>query len=241
MAGFIDEAPTSAGELWDHLTSRNESLEPRDLAIALAVAVLVRWAPLTRRAVSYVVTLVHELGHMGATRLTGGSIDSIRLERDGSGLTMSRHTGPFARFVTLASGYPAPGLVAVVAAAAVGAGWARATAAVAAVVLLAAATQARSVLAAAVFAASIAALGAGAVWVEPSALAIALTGLAITLAFGGVTDSLGLFRVRRSGIRHDDASTLARLTRIPASVWVLCFVVVSLTELAAGAWLLVRP
>jgi hypothetical protein len=241
VAGILDDAPTSAGELWDHLGQRNDPLEPRELAVALGIAVALRWAPFTRRAVKYVVTLVHEVGHMAATLLTGGSIDAVRLAGDGSGVTTSRHAGSLQRFVTLGSGYPAPGLVAVLGAAAVGAGWARATAVAAIVGLLAAATQARSLLAVAVFVGSVAGLAAGVVRLDEGALAAALTVAAIALAFGGVADSVGLFRVRGAGVRHDDASALAGLTHVPATLWILVFVAVSLAELAAGAWLLVRP
>lgn len=80
------------------------------LALAAALAlVLVPW--LWRRC-RHVVTIAHEGAHALVAVLTGRKLSGVRLHRDTSGLTTSRgrNSGP-GMVLTVAAGYPGPGLV----------------------------------------------------------------------------------------------------------------------------------
>jgi membrane-associated HD superfamily phosphohydrolase len=59
------------------------------------------------------------------------------------------------------------------------------------------------------------------------------------LLLGAVRPVAELRRTRRRRPGSSDADVLARLTRVPASVWVGVFGAVNLGALAAGGWLLI--
>jgi hypothetical protein len=60
------------------------------------------------------------------------------------------------------------------------------------------------------------------------------------LLLGGVRPILELRSKRRRGRAPDsDADQLARLTRIPGSLWVVLFLLISLAALASGGYLLI--
>jgi hypothetical protein len=60
------------------------------------------------------------------------------------------------------------------------------------------------------------------------------------LLLGGVRPVGELWRQRRLNAgRNSDAAQLARLTRVPTSVWVAFFALATLGALGAGGWLLV--
>jgi hypothetical protein len=72
-----------------------------------------------------------------------------------------------------------------------------------------------------------------------SAFAYAVTWFLLLAAPRPVVE-LQALRWRR-GARSSDADQLARLTGVPALVWVAVFLVVSAGTLALGAWLLLEP
>jgi hypothetical protein len=93
-------------------------------AVGVAVVVALAFAPL-RRAASSVVTLAHELGHAAVALAVGGKVTrvSVRLDASGETLTLVGGKAPNLRLALFAlAGYPAPGVVGIVAA------WAASTA-----------------------------------------------------------------------------------------------------------------
>ena len=175
--------------------------------------------------------------HGFAALLSGRKLHGIRLHSDTSGLTVSagRTTGP-GMILTAAAGYVGPGLLGLGAAAllaqnrAVGLLWAL-------LILLALLLiQVRnwfglwSILfsAAVVFGVSW--------WLAPqvqSAFAYVLTWFLLLAAPRPVLELQALRR--RTGARSSDADQLARLTHVPAVVWVGFFLVVTMGVLGLGA------
>ena len=201
----------------------------------LAVAVDRVW-----RIARNVVTIVHEGGHALAAVLTGRRLRGIRLHSDTSGLTMSvgKPTGP-GMVATTAAGYLSPSLVGLLGVGLLAAEQVTVMLWAAAVVLLAMLVMVRN----AYGVLSLLLTGATVVVVSlyASADVQAAFGHAGTwfLLLGAVRPVGELWRERR---RHrtgsTDADQLARLTRIPAAVWVGLFGLATLAALAAGAWLL---
>lgn len=207
------------------------------LALAL-VAVLV--APLWR-LLRPAVTIVHELGHAVTGILAGRRFTGFVVSADMSGhaITVGRPRGP-GRVISAWSGYPAPALLGAVliqVALAGAAGTALAVALAALLVSLAA------LLVSLVFTRSVhtvlAVLGSaavvGAVWWWGSPAIVAL----VTLAVGAFL-LMGAWRhvlvVASSGGRGDDPAQLARLTPLPAAVWIGSYLLVlAACTLWAGA------
>ncbi len=184
-----------------------------------------------------VITIAHEGGHALVSLLSGRRLEGIRLHADTSGVTYSRgrRTGPGAVF-TAAAGYVTPPLL--------GAGSALLLASrhVTAMLWLA------LVLLAATFFAVRNAYGVFAVLVTAGAVfTVSWLGSATVqsvfayacswfLLLGGVRP---VFELRGRRRRGSDADQLARLTRVPAGVWVFGFGVIALASLALGARIMV--
>lgn len=228
-------------EVWRRALTSQSSPPGWVVAATALLAVFLVWAPGAWPLTRHVVTMAHEAAHGFAALMTGRRLHGIRLHSDTSGLTVSagRATGA-GMILTTAAGYVGPGLLGLAAAAmlahhrAVGLLWALLV--LLALILI----QVRnwfglwSVLlsAAVVFAVSW--------WLQPqvqSAFAYALTWFLLLAAPRPV---LELQAHRRSiGATSSDADQLARLTRVPAVVWVGLFLVVTVGSLAQGArWML---
>ncbi|MGW5572306.1 M50 family metallopeptidase [Nocardia thailandica] len=236
--------PGSVSALFDRLTEA-QTAPPWWLVAATAAAalVLVGYRPLwrlTRNA----VTVAHEGGHALLALLTGRRLHGITLHTDTSGLTVSsgRPTG-FGMILTAAAGYPAPALLGLGYAALLGSGhitlmlWA--TLAMLAAVLI----KVRNVyglltvlvLGGLVFAVS---------WFGSDVAQAAFAYLAAWfLLLAGVRPVIELQRTRRRerGRGDSDADQLARLTHLPALLWVLLFGTVSLAAAVAGGALILAP
>jgi hypothetical protein len=131
----------------------------RGLLIASALAIALMFVPFAS-VVTYpcnlFVTLVHESSHALAALATGGSVVSIRISPDTSGLTLTRGGS---RFITLCAGYTGATLFGAVLLVLLRKGWIRGAAAFGAIFLLVTAlrfganllTYATGVVAAAVF------------------------------------------------------------------------------------------
>ena len=224
-------------EVW-HRALTTQPAPPGPAVVLTAVlAVLLVWVPGAWGITRHVVTIAHEAAHGFAALLSGRRLHGIRLHSDTSGLTVSagRNKGP-GMILTAASGYVGPGLLGLGAAAllahhrAVGLLWAL-------LILLALLLiQVRnwfglwSILfsAAVVFGVSW--------WLPPqaqSAFAYVLTWFLLLAAPRPVVELQTLRR--RTGARTSDADQLARLTMVPAIVWVGFFLVVTVGVLALGA------
>lgn len=194
------------------------------LAVAIAAAAVLvpgLW-PRTR----HLVTIAHEAGHALAALGTGRRLAGIRLHSDTSGLTVSvGRAGGAGMVLTLLVGYLTPPALGLAAAAALAAGWVAAmlwtTLALLALMLL----QIRNLFGAALLIVSGAGVVALSSWTPPQVQDVAGQALAWILLLGGTRAAGELVGVRRRTRRGtSDADQLARLTRVPAVLWTLCFV-----------------
>jgi hypothetical protein len=227
--------------IWDRVSATAPAPTPSVLIATAAVAALLVLSPTLWRTTRHVVTIAHEGAHGIAALLTGRRLSGIRLHSDTSGLTVSagRPTG-LGMVVTCAAGYTGPGLFGLGAAALLASGHAVGLLWALLGLLALLLVQIRnwyglwSVLAttAVVF---------GATWWLPPNGQAAFASLAtwfLLLAAPRTVLELQAAR-RRRGTRDSDADQLARLTRLPALVWVGVFLVVDLGALALGVrWLL---
>jgi hypothetical protein len=224
---------------WDSVTTRVDPsaslvlLAGACALVAVAVDGVWRWS-------RSVVTIVHEAGHAVAALLTGRRLTGIRLHSDTSGLTLSvgKPSGP-GMVVTAAAGYVSPSLVGLVGVVLLAFDQVTIMLWAGTAILLAMLLMVRNLYGALLLVAT------GAVVVAVSLYATAdvqaAFGYAMTwfLLLGAVRPIVELRRSRRRrpGM-SSDADILARLTRVPATVWVGLFGVVNLGALAAGGWLL---
>jgi hypothetical protein len=224
-------------EVWHRALTTQPAPTGWVIGLTAVVAVLLVWAPGAWSVTRHVVTIAHEAAHGFAALLSGRRLNGIRLHSDTSGLTVSsgRTTG-LGMIVTAAAGYVGPGLLGLGAAAllghhrAVGLLWAL-------LILLALLLiQVRNwfglwstlISGAVVFGVSW--------WLGPqaqSAFAYVLTWFLLLAAPRPVAELQTLRR--RTGARNSDADQLARLTFLPAIVWVGFFLVVTVGVLALGA------
>jgi hypothetical protein len=207
------------------------------VALTAVLGLLLVWAPGTWPITRNVVTIAHEAAHGLVALLSGRKLHGIQLHSDTSGLTVSagRPTGP-GMIMTTAAGYVGPAVLGLAAAAlladhrAVGLLW------VLLILLALLLVQVRNwfglwsilVSAAVVFAVSW--------WLQPqaqSAFAYSLTWFLLLAAPRPVLE-LQTQR-RRAGATSSDADQLARLTKVPAIVWIGFFLAVTVGALALGA------
>jgi hypothetical protein len=203
--------------------------------VVLAVVVAALVVPPLWRATRVLVTVVHELGHGLVGVAVGRRFTGLVLRADMSGHAVT--VGP-ARGAGLVlstwAGYPAPAAVGAVALHLATAGWAGPVLGATTAVLLAALVRVRSLYTSAVVVALVLATAALWWWGGPLLRAQVLAGLGLFLLLGAWRHVGAL--LRRPG-RGSDPAVLARLTRVPAALWVLSFVVV----LAAASWWALAP
>ncbi|WP_332248755.1 M50 family metallopeptidase [Cellulomonas bogoriensis] len=228
-------------EIWERATTAQPL--PSTLVVAgtaLGALVLVT-APVLWPLTRHVATVAHEGGHGVAAVLSGRRLTGIRLHSDTSGLTLSRGRprGP-GMVVTLLAGYPAPALVGLGAAALLAHG--RAVGLLWLVLLLLGLLllQIRNLFGLwVVLVCGVATFGVS-WWAPPeaqSAVAFTVTWFLLLAAPRTVMELARSRRRDRSG--QSDADQLARVTGVPALVWLGGFAVVALGCLALGtAWLL---
>lgn len=227
-------------DLWDRATAPQPPL-PAGAGVALAVVALVlTWSPAGRRLLRHPVTLLHEAGHALVALLVGRRLAGVRLHSDTSGVTVSRGRpdGPGVVAV-LVSGYPAPAVAGLAGAVLVGqgyaAGWLWSFVLACALLLL---------LVRNVFGLWVVLVSGGAVaalsWTAPGPVLVGAAQLAAwALLLSAPRAVLGLQRARRRrGGGGSDADQLARLTGVPAVLWVGVFWLVCAACLGAGGWLL---
>jgi hypothetical protein len=229
-------------EVWRRALTTQPAPTGGFLVLTAVLALLLVWAPGAWPITRHVVTIAHEAAHGLVALLSGRRLNGIQLHSDTSGLTVSvgRTSGP-GMILTTAAGYLGPAALGLAAAAmlanhrAVGLLWALL------ILLVLLLIQVRNwfglwsvlVSAAVVFGVSW--------WLQPqvqSAFAYSLTWFLLLAAPRPV---LELATQRRgSGATLSDADQLARLTRVPALVWVGFFLVATVGALALGArWMVI--
>ena len=225
------------GQVWHRALSTQSAPTSGFVALTAVLGLLLVWAPGTWPITRNVVTIAHEAAHGLVALLSGRKLHGIQLHSDTSGLTVSagRPTGP-GMIMTTAAGYVGPAVLGLAAAAlladhrAVGLLW------VLLILLALLLVQVRNwfglwsilVSAAVVFAVSW--------WLQPqaqSAFAYSLTWFLLLAAPRPVLE-LQTQR-RRAGATSSDADQLARLTKVPAIVWIGFFLAVTVGALVLGA------
>ncbi|GAA0521092.1 membrane protein [Saccharopolyspora subtropica] len=209
-------------------------------AVALVLVLNRSTWPLLRN----VVTIAHEGGHAVVALLSGRKLNGIRLHSDTSGLTVStgRSSGP-GMVLTLLAGYPAVSLLGLGGAWLVAADLAQVMLWVAIgllVVMLLAIRNAYGVLSVLVTGGVLVAVS----WLAtPAWQALCCALFSWFLLFGGLRPIGELRRKRSRGRAPDsDADQLARLTGVPAAMWLLCWYLIGVVALLLGArWLLLMP
>ncbi|WP_372727074.1 M50 family metallopeptidase [Nocardioides sp.] len=227
--------------VWNDLVGTQPAPEFR-LVLLTGVAALVLVAvPGTWSIGRHVVTIAHEGAHAVAAVLSGRRLAGIRLHSDTSGLTVSRgrSSGP-GMVVTAFAGYPGPALAGLGAAFLLSERHALAALWLAVLLLALLLVQIRNFYG--LYAVGVAGIAVGAVswWAaEEVQVATAYVGTWFLLiaAPRAVLELQG--HRRRSRSRTSDADVLARLTRVPALVWVGSFLLLTLGCLVLGGrWLL---
>ncbi|WP_290512484.1 M50 family metallopeptidase [Aeromicrobium sp.] len=207
-------------------------------AVAVALVVI----PQVWSATRHVVTLVHEGGHAVVALLTGRRLNGIRLHTDTSGLTVSsgKPRGP-GMIATAAAGYLAPAALGLVSVLLVERGhtpWALYAGLTTLALMLVFIRNWFGLLVVALSAAAVSLL----IWRAPERIQdfAALTFAWFLLAAAPRTVLDLWTHRRRVRTRTTDADVLARLTHLPAPLWNLLFLAITVGALAGAIWL-VRP
>ncbi|GAA2759793.1 M50 family metallopeptidase [Actinopolymorpha rutila] len=234
-------AADDLGQVWQDVLGTQPRLSDTALLACAAVALVAVWVRRAWRVTRQVVTIAHEGGHALVALLVGRRLAGIRLHSDTSGVTVSRGrpTGP-GMVATAAAGYLAPSVLGLVYAAMLAAG--RITALLWLSVALLAVMLVAIRNAYGVVAVLVTGLGLFVVsWYAPARpqalVAGAFTWFLLLAAFRPLAE---LQRKRATGrARDSDVDQLARLTRVPAGMWVATFALVAAGALAlAATWLL---
>jgi len=220
------------------------AVQPPPAPLVVALAAVIAGALVLPRAIwpytRVLVTITHEGAHGVAALLTGRRLRGIRLHSDASGLTVSsgRPSGP-GMVTMLLAGYLGSAVVGLGAVALLIAGHSLGLLWLFVILLALLLVQIRN------FYGFVLVVGCAVVlilvsWYLPatmqSGLAYVLTW---TLLLAAPKPVLELIRQRRGGrAPHSDADQLARLTRVPASLWAGGFLIVNCAGLVLGTVLL---
>lgn len=202
-------------------------------AVGLGLALVA--LPGVWRLVRVGVTIVHELGHGLVGMLFGRSFTGLVLRPDMSGHAVTRGPSHGVGYVVMTwAGYPAPGVVGACLLHAGAAGWAPPVLGVALVGMLLGLLRSRSVYTVLVVLLLIGATAA--LWWAgpPDVQVLVLTAVGTMLLLGSWRHLLAVIAHPAPG---SDPQALARLTRVPAGLWLLSVVVV----LGLATWWAATP
>ncbi|MGW3388323.1 M50 family metallopeptidase [Streptomyces cinereoruber] len=187
------------------------------------------------------ITIAHEGGHGIVALATGRRLEAIRLHSDTSGLTVSRGrpTG-LGIVLTLAAGYPAAPLLGLGGAALIGTHRTTLLLWAATALLLALLVMVRNAYGILTVLLTGAAFLLVSLFTGPDVQGAFACAAVWFLLLGGVRPAFELqAKRRRGGTPDSDADQLARLTHVPAGVWLIFFHTVSICCLIGGGrWLL---
>jgi hypothetical protein len=237
----MEQALGALTPLWDKIAEGFAHGEPPavsvlQIVIIALVAAAVSIPPLTWKIFGLFVTVVHELGHVGASIMTGRFITGIRLRFDHSGTTMSYgKLGGAGMIWSTFWGYPVPAVVGAVLVWATLAGWASFALSVSALLLLATLLGIRNLQGLLIILCT-AGASLGLVWfAAPDIIGHVTLALGIALLVGAVRDWVKIVNVHRSrpeDIETSDAHILQQATGLPAPVWLGLY-----ASTILGAWL----
>lgn len=232
--------------LWAIITAAQPALPTTVVAVCLSVAAAAVVVTPVWRVARNAITTVHEAGHGFVATLSGRRLAGIRLHSDTSGVTVSvgKPRGP-GMVATLLSGYPAPAVLGLAAAGLVGIGHGVAFLWLLLVILVLVLVQIRNWYGLLVVLVSGGAVVAVTLLLDPAWQSAVATTVAGFLGFGALRASVELQGARRRegagrGRGSSDADQLARLTHLPAILWVAVFVVIAFTGAVVGTILLMR-
>jgi hypothetical protein len=227
-------------QIWDRATATQPAPEPGVVGVVALIALALVLIPPAWSLTRHVVTISHEGGHALVAVLTGRRLMGIRLNADTSGVTLSRGrpTGP-GMVAMLAAGYLAPAVAGLGAALLLASGHSLAVLWLAVGWLSLMLLQIRNAYGLLVLVVCGAAAGLAS-WYLPgstlSLLAYLVTWLLLLAAPKPVLELMA--QRRRGGTRGSDVDQLSRLTRVPALVWELLFLLANLAGLAVGVLVL---
>ena len=226
------------GRLWARVSATVPDAALSTLLAAAGMAAVLVLSPALWRHTRHAVTIAHEGAHGLAALATGRRLAGIRLHSDTSGLTVSagKPRGP-GMVLTGAAGYVGPGLFGLGAAALLASGHAVGLLWALLVLLALLLVQIRnwyglwSVL-------FTGAVVLAATWLLPALAQAAFAAVATWfLLFAAPRTVVELQRARRRhGAPDSDADQLARLTHLPALLWVGVFLLVDVGALVLGGW-----
>ncbi|MEU6121470.1 M50 family metallopeptidase [Streptomyces sp. NPDC047123] len=234
-------ANASLTDLWDRVFGTQAAPE-QWLVIATGVIALAVVVPHSVwRVARNAITIAHEGGHGLVALLTGRRLDGIRLHSDTSGLTVSRgKPSGLGMILTAAAGYTAPPLLGLGGAALLASGRITAFLWIATALLMVMLVMIRNA-----YGALTVILTGGAFllvsWLAATDVQASFAYAVVWfLLLGGVRPAFELqSKRRRGGAGDSDADQLARLTHVPAGLWLFLFHAVSLCSLMGGGrWLL---
>lgn len=223
-------------EVWDRVTTTQPPLS-WEVSLMLGVLMLaLTWAPIGYRLVRHLVTLIHEAGHALVATLVGRRLTGIRLHSDTSGVTLSsgRPRGP-GMVATVLAGYPAPALAGLGGALVLGQGYAAALLwglVLTCALMLLLIRNLYGLWVVLVTGVAVAALSWTASGQVLSAAAYLVVWALLLAAPRSVVEMQTERRRRRGG--SSDADQLARLTGLPAIVWVGLFWAICVVALVLG-------
>lgn len=226
-------------DLLDEAWHRATSTQPvPDLSLVLAtgvVALLLVAAPATWPSVRLGVTVVHEAGHAVVALLVGRRLRSIRLHSDTSGVTVSRGKprGP-GMVAMLAAGYLAPAALGLAAALLLAAGRSVGLLWLVLVLLAAMVLWVRNGYGFLVLLLGGAGVLALTWYADGQVQSVAAYLLAWLLLLAAPRPLLELLAAGRRRGRTSDPDQLARLTPLPAVVWILLLLAANLAGLVTG-------
>lgn len=229
--------------MWDRVFGAQPDPPALLVLVTALVAAAIVLARVPWRLARHTVTIAHEGGHALAAIVTGRRLRGIKLHSDTSGLTLSagRPSGPGMVF-SLFAGYVTPSLLGLAGAALLAAGRITLLLWVSVALLLATLVMTRNAYGLLAVLATTVLVSAVSWYASPTAqAAFAYAGVWFLLV-GGVKPVGELQRLRRRGQLPDsDADQLARVTRVPAFLWVAVFAVVTVGALVVGGALLIPP
>jgi hypothetical protein len=208
--------------------------------VSVVAGLVAVWAVTADWWARYLDTALHEGGHALTAWAHGWGVDRVHIERGGGGFTdfgSGRQT-PAGVFIVFSAGYTSPPLAGLGSAALLAAGNTTAVLVLAVVALVGLMLVVENRFGVGVILLSAAGL-VGLARYSPHWLALAAAYfLTWFLLLSGVKSVHILRKARAQGTRTSDADVLARLTHLPAPLWVLAFAAVSLWCLIKGAALL---
>ncbi|SNR34678.1 Peptidase M50B-like [Haloechinothrix alba] len=235
--------PSEAEQWWERVFGT--APEPHIVVplVTVTVALILVLSGGLWRLFRRVVTMVHEAGHALVAVLAGRRLQGIRLHSDTSGVTVSRGraTGTGMVLTTLA-GYPAPALLGLLFGALVITDLVVVVLGLSALLTLGVLVMVRNLYGVFTVLAVAAVLGGVAFYAGPEIQASFVYLITWFLLLGSVRPILEMQAKRRRGAARDsDADQLARLTGVPAALWVVVLLAFAAVCVAMGGYLMLEP